>query len=158
MKSKSLTSENNPTNNQNDADCTKHELFKAFKADCFNYARKMFQGKTFRNKDKNVDILVSRTGLNEWFSKTKTHEQSESIRYLDKILEEAVYNHSAKNEHPKRGDENSSFDYYDYSLTMNEKNYDVILTVKNVAGQGSIYYHHFLYDLKIKPSSSVIQP
>ena len=158
MKTKSFNSKNDLANAQSVADCMEHESFKAYKTDCFNFARKMFQGKTFKNKNKKVNILVSRTGLNEWFSKTKTYEQSESIRFLDKILEDAIYNHSAKNEHPKQGDENSSFDYFDYSLIMNDKKYDVILTVKNVAGQGSIYYHHFLYDIKIKPSSSVIQP
>lgn len=135
-----------------------HEKFKAFKTFCFNYARENFQGKTFRNGNKNVDILVSRTGLNEWFSKTKTYEQAESIKHLDEILKKAVYNHHKKNEHPKKGDEKSTFDYYDYKLNINGKDYAVVLTVKNVQGQGSIYYHHFLDDIKIEPSSSMIQP
>lgn len=135
-----------------------HDTFKAFKTFCFSYARETFQGRTFRNESKNIDILVSRTGLNEWFSKTKTYEQAESIKHLDEILRKAVYNHHKENEHPKKGDEKSTFDYYNYKLNINGKEYAVILTVKNVQGQGSIYYHHFLDDIKIKPSSSMIQP
>ena len=110
------------------------------------------------SKTKLLDILVSRTGLNEWFSKTKTFEQAESIKHLDEILTNAVFNHHSKNEHPKKGDEKSSFDYYDYQLTLNDKQYKVILTIKNVQGLGSIYYHHYLDDIKIEPSSSMIQP
>ena len=135
-----------------------YEKFKAFKTLWFNYARENFQGKTFKNKNTNIDILVSRTGLNEWFSKTKTFEQAESIKHLDEILKNAVFNHHSKNEHPKKGDEKSSFDYYDYQLTLNDKQYKVILTIKNVQGQGSIYYHHYLDNIKIEPSSSMIQP
>ena len=60
------------------------------------------------------------------------------------------------NETEERQNLLKSFDYYDYSLIMNEKNYDVILTVKNVAGQGSIYYHHFLYDLKKSVNKAII--
>ena len=135
-----------------------YEKFKAFKTLCFNYARENFQGKTFFNINTNIDILVSRTGLNEWFSKTKTLEQAESIKFLDEILLNAVYNHHAENEHPKKGDEKSSFDYYDYQLILNGKQYKVILTIKNVQGQGSIYYHHYLDNIKIEPSSSMIQP
>ncbi|MBO4629021.1 MAG: hypothetical protein J5687_03615, partial [Treponema sp.] len=73
-----------------------YEKFKAFKTLWFNYARENFQGKTFKNKNTNIDILVSRTGLNEWFSKTKTFEQAESIKFLDEILLNAVYNHHAE--------------------------------------------------------------
>lgn len=135
-----------------------YEQFKAFKTSCFAYAKEHFQGKSFLNGKRKVLIKVSRTGLNEWFSKTKTYEQAESIKYLDEMLKKAVYNHLAKNEHPKRGDELATFDYYDYKLTINGKSYAVVLTVKNVRGQGSIYYHHFLKDIKTEPSSSMIQP
>ncbi|MBR6216657.1 MAG: hypothetical protein IKQ84_09620 [Spirochaetaceae bacterium] len=135
-----------------------HEKFKAFKEECFNFAKEHFQGKYFLNENRNVLIKVSRTGLNEWFSKTKTYEQSESIKYLDAIIKSADYSHSAKNKHPKRGDENSTFDYYDYIINIDGKDYAVVLTVKNVQGQGGIYYHHFLDDIKIEPTSSMIQP
>lgn len=135
-----------------------HEKFKAFKTACFDFAKEHFQGKSFLNENRNVQIKVSRTGLNEWFSKTKTYEQAESIKHLDEILEKAVYDHSSKNVHPKKGDENSTFDYYNYKIVIRGKECAVVLTVKNVQGQGSIYYHHFLNDIKIEPSSSMIQP
>ena len=99
-----------------------YEQFKAFKTSCFAYAKEHFQGKSFLNGKRKVLIKVSRTGLNEWFSKTKTYEQAESIKYLDEMLKKAVYNHLAKNEHPKRGDELATFDYYDYKLTIQRKN------------------------------------
>ena len=35
-----------------------YEKFKAFKTLWFNYARENFQGKTFKNTNTNIDILV----------------------------------------------------------------------------------------------------
>lgn len=64
-----------------------YQKLKTFKTECFVYAREHFQGKSFWNENRQVAILVSRTGLNEWLSKTKTYEQAKSIMHLDIILE-----------------------------------------------------------------------
>ena len=130
-----------------------HFEFKQFKENCFAVAKERFQGKSFFNIDKGVEIKVSRTGLNEWFSKTRSYEQAQSILCLDVILQEALYSHSSANAHPKKGDEKSTFDYFTHSIILEEHGFSVVLTIKNVAGAGSIYYHHYLVESHEEKSS-----
>lgn len=135
-----------------------YEQVRAYKLRCLEYARTNFQGKSFFNRNKQIWIAVSRLGLNEWFSKTKTFAQAESILQLKDMLEKSIYTHTEKNEHPKKGDEHSTFDYFVYRLTIDQVMYDAVLTIKNVRGVGAIYYHHYLDDIKIKPPASILQP
>ena len=135
-----------------------YEGLRAYKLQCLAYAKTNFQGKSFFNADKRIWIAVSRTGLDEWFSKTKTLAQAESIIYLGDMLEKSVYTHTAKNDHLKKGDECSTFDYFSYRLEIGKARYESILTIKKVQGRGAIYYHHYLDDIKIKPPASILQP
>lgn len=121
-----------------------YEDLRQIKLECFSYAKEHFQGQVFYNVSRGVQIRVSRTGLNEWFAKTKSYEQAQSIKFLGEILRCAEYSHSAANNHPKKGDEHSTFDYYRYPFEWDGKKFCVVLTIKNIAGQGGIYYHHYL--------------
>ena len=79
-----------------------YEDLRQIKLECFSYAKEHFQGQVFYNVSRGVQIRVSRTGLNEWFAKTKSYEQAQSIKFLGEILRCAEYSHSAANNHPKK--------------------------------------------------------
>ncbi|MCQ2242463.1 hypothetical protein [Treponema sp.] len=135
------------------------EELKQLKTDCFDYAKKYFSGRKFTNKHTGYEIEVSKRGLNEWVSKSKSEEQILSIKRLDEILENAKYTHSSANVHNPK--DKSVFDYYEYDIEINSKPFNVIVTIKSIdEGKGDklktrkIYHHHYLDDIKIKPVSS----
>jgi hypothetical protein len=115
------------------------------KTACFYFARQHFQGKTFRNKSINNDITVSREGLGEWKTKTKSRDQILSIKILDKLLVHSIY-WKEKND----GNEDPNIDkirYYYQQCRINGTFYRAVLTIKVYKyGQYSKYYHHFLDD------------
>jgi len=89
------------------------------KKENFLYARKNFQGKTFKNAGIGRDILVSRDGLNKWSYATKSREQSISIKKLDIILEKcemAGSDTDRKNRHSVDG-----FTYFTYDMGNKRK-------------------------------------
>ena len=61
------------------------------------------RGRTFFNTSINQNIAVSRDGLGEWKTVTKSHEQALSIKLLDDLLKNAVF---WKEETPKKADPN----------------------------------------------------
>jgi hypothetical protein len=63
--------------------------------ECLEYARRNFQGKTYTNLSTGREIQVSNQGLGEWKMKSKTREQVLSIRILDQMLENAIFDHDA---------------------------------------------------------------
>ena len=127
--------------------------------ECLEYAEKKFRGNVYKNISSGHEICVSKKGLNEWFSKSKSVEQIISIKSLDIILVNAVYSHSSEN--INNNEINApSYEYYNYQIEINNKKYDAVITVR-IIKEGSddryIYYHHYLDNLYIKkePPSSI---
>jgi hypothetical protein len=121
------------------------------KKECLNYARQHFQGKIFTNKMTGREIKVSGEGLGEWKMKSKTREQVLSIKILDKLLENAAFDHDAPDE---KGRANIDFfSYFTQQCALNGVPYMAIITIKKTKPCGDKYYHHYLEGIKIKPYS-----
>lgn len=154
----SLKASDNPITISETADEEKlndQELKKA----CFEYARKNFQGKKYANTDTGKEILVSRDGLDEWNSKTKSREQSISIKKLDTILVESKKTSEDPTPDRKNRYTVEGFTYFIYEMNINKKPYKVYLTTKETRGTSegikSKYYYHFLKEIKIEPGSGL---
>jgi hypothetical protein len=129
-----------------------HEL----KKDCFNYARDNFQGKKYLNSDTGREILVSRDGLDEWYSKTKSREQALSIKILDDLLTSSKL---SKSETDRKGrDDIQSMDRFSRNCVVNGKPYEARITVRTTKEHGDKYYHHYLADIEIEPRSGILRP
>jgi hypothetical protein len=109
----------------------------------FLWALKYLRGKSFHNKSINKEITVSRRGLGEWKTVTKSREQAISIKILGKILENAIF---WKKEKPKDHNPNiGEIIYFQQNCKINNKMYIAIITVKAYKSQNyHIYYHHYL--------------
>jgi hypothetical protein len=131
---------------------TDHEL----KKECFNYAREHFQGKKYPNADTGREILVSRDGLDEWYSKTKSREQSLSIRILDDLLT------SSKMLRPdtdrKGRNDIQSMDHFSRNCIINGRPYEARITIRTTREHGDKYYHHYLANIEIEPRSGILRP
>jgi len=129
-----------------------HNLsFEELRQECLNFVQQHFQGKTFTNKATGREIQVSRQGIGEWKMKSKTREQILSIKILDQLLEDAVFDHDATDE---KGRENIEyFSYFNRLCVINETPFQAIITVKRTKDYGDKYYHHYLEDIKIEPRS-----
>jgi hypothetical protein len=121
------------------------------KKECLSYARQHFQGKVFTNKATSREIRVSGEGLGEWKMKSKTREQVLSIKILDKLLENAAFDHDAPDEKGRPNIEN--FSYFTQQCMVNGTPYTAIITIKKAKPYGDKYYHHYLENIKIKPHS-----
>jgi hypothetical protein len=121
------------------------------KKECLSYAREHFQGKFFANKATSREIKVSSEGLGEWKMKSKTREQVLSIKILDKLLENAAFDHDALDEKGRPNVEN--FSYFTQQCMANGTPYMAVITIKKTKPYGDKYYHHYLEDIKIKPYS-----
>ena len=136
-----------------------YQKLKQLKMECLEYAEKNFRGNVYKNISSGHEIGVSKKGLNEWFSKSKSVEQILSIKFLDTILVNAVYSHSSEN--TKNNEINApSYEYYNYSIEINNQKYVVVITVRIIkegCDNRYIYYHHYLDNLYIKkePPSSI---
>ena len=111
----------------------------------FAWALKHLRGKSFTNKSISKEITVSRDGLGEWKTVTKSRDQTVSIKILDKLLENAVF---WKNEPPKNNDPNiEKVVYLRQNCRINSRLYTAIITVKVYKTQNyHKYYHHYLDD------------
>jgi hypothetical protein len=121
------------------------------KKECFQYARRNFQGKLFNNSDTGRDILVSRDGLDEWYNKTKSRDQALSIKKLDKFLENGKKIDRLDDNYKRQYVE--GFVYFSVSCTVNRRDYDVVITVKQTKGNPDKFYHYYLQNIKIEPYS-----
>jgi hypothetical protein len=113
---------------------------------CFNFARQHFQRKAFKNKSVQQDITVSRDGLGEWKTVTKSREQAISIKFLNILLENGTF---WKEEPPKNRDPNiKKVIYLRQKCMINGAPYEAIITVKVYTSQSyHKYYHHYLDDI-----------
>lgn len=116
----------------------------------FKWALNNFRGKNFVNKSINKNISVSRGGLGEWKTVTKSREQALSVRILDILLENGM---CWKEEPPKNSDPNiEKVVYFRQQCRINGKDYTAIITVKVYkAKERHKYYHHYLDDLMLEP-------
>ena len=134
-----------------------HEQLLKLKKHCYKQAEERFRGKAFFNIDRQTYIHVSKVGLDEWYSKSKSMEQIISICWLNKILEKAKYTHSAENKH-KNDRSGAFFDYFECRVEYKEKEYAAIISVRNIPDRTirkRIYYHHYLSDIKIESPSTL---
>ena len=146
------------SNNKN-MDKEEYQKLKLLKIECLEFAENNFRGNSYKNTSSGHEIRVSKKGLNEWFSKSKTIDQILSIKSLDTILTNANYSHSSEN--TKNLEQNApSYEYYTYPILINNTNYTAIVTIR-IIKEGTddkyIYYHHYLDNLYIKkePPSSI---
>jgi hypothetical protein len=112
----------------------------------FAWALRNLRGKSFANKSVNEVITVSRDGLGEWKTVTKSRDQALSIMILDQLLENAVF---WKEEPPKNRDPNiEKVVYLRQDCKVNGTMYTAIITVKTYKSQNqhNKYYHHYLDD------------
>jgi len=111
-----------------ETDAERNLSFDELRRECLNFVQQQFQGKTFINKDTCREIQVSRQGIGEWKMKSKTREQVLSIKILDQLLENAVFDHDAADEKGKPNIE--SFSYFNHLCMINGTLFKAIITVK----------------------------
>jgi len=109
---------------------------------CFIYARENFQGRFFNNAYSGRGILVSRDGLDEWYSKTKSRDQSLSIKRLDTLLESARQINRSKDNYGRPYVE--GFVYFVAPCMVNGTDYSAIITVRQTKGNPDKFYHCYL--------------
>jgi len=134
-----------------ETDAERNLSFDELRRECLSFVQQQFQGKTFINKDTYREIQVSRQGIGEWKMKSKTREQVLSIKILDQLLENAVFDHDAADEKGKPNIE--FFSYFNHLCMINGTLFKAIITVKRTKTYGDKYYHHYLEDIKIEPCS-----
>ena len=126
-----------------------NELYQ-LKRKLYKWAKVNLQGTKVQNEESGNIIEISAQGIDEWYSKSKSKEQIESISFLLEILRKANLSHSSDNIHSKRKNA-PSFEYYTCPFEINKKDYKVIVSIKIIVeniGNRRIYYHHYLDDLK----------
>ena len=121
------------------------------KKECFLFARENFQGKFFNNSHTGRDILVSRNGLDEWYSKTKSRDQALSIKQLGKMLENSKLIGESGDNYKRLYVE--GFVYFSVLCKVNETEYDATITIKQTKGNPENFYCYYLQNIKIKPCS-----
>jgi hypothetical protein len=130
----------------------KHLSNRELKTRCFSFARQHFQRKTFKNKSLRQDIAVSRGGLGEWKTVTKSREQAISIKILDILLETGTF---WKEGPPKNQEPNiEKVIYLRQKCRINDTPYEAVITVKVYKARGyHKYYHHYLEDMILNPGT-----
>ena len=114
----------------------------------FTWALKYLRGRSFVNKSIDKAVTVSRDGLGEWKTVTKSRDQAISIKILCKLLESAAL---WKEELPKNRDPNiEKVIYFRQKCKINGNMYIAIITIKVYRLQNYYkYYHHYLDDVTI---------
>ena len=116
----------------------------------FAWALRYLRGKSFINKSINEAITVTRDGLGEWKTVTKSRDQAVSIKLLSILLESGTF---WKEETPKNRDPNiEKVIYFKQSCKINGNLYVAVITVKAYRSQNyRKYYHHYLDDFLVEP-------
>jgi hypothetical protein len=140
-------SETDSEKGMSDQDLKKH---------CFEYARNAFQGKTYKNKETGREIIISKDGLGEWKTKSKSREQIISVKILDKLLENGLFDHDAEDKQQRKNIEKIS--YFRSNCIINGVRFNAIITIRKIKNYGDKYYHHYLEDINIEPRSGVTRP
>jgi hypothetical protein len=125
-----------------ESDREKTQSIYELKKECFDYARNHFQGKKFTNIATGRDIIVSKDGLGEWRSKSKSREQILSVKILDKLLEYGIFDHDTDDEQGRKNIEKIL--YFNSPCVINNKEYNAVITIRRIKNYGDKYYHHYL--------------
>jgi hypothetical protein len=129
---------------------TEHEKSltnRELKSKCFFYARKTFQGKLFINIDTGRKILVSRDGLDEWYHKTKSRDQSVSIKSLDTLLENGKMIDRTNDKYERQYVK--GFLYLSALCKINGTEYKAIISIKETKDNPDKFYHYYLQDMNL---------
>jgi hypothetical protein len=129
---------------------------KDLKTACFSYARTAFQGRKFFNASTGTDIIVSKDGLGEWQSKSKSREQILSVKILDKLLENGIFDHDAPDKLGRKNIE--KIIYLNSPCSIDGTDYNTIITIRRIKNYGDKYYHHYLEDINVGPYSGITRP
>jgi hypothetical protein len=108
------------------------------------------------NKETGREIIVSKDGLGEWKTKSKSREQILSIKILDNLLKNSTYTHDAPDAQNRKNIEKMS--YFSGNCKINDKEYRAVITIRMIKNYGDKYYHHYLEDIKIEPYSGITRP
>ncbi|WP_303920964.1 hypothetical protein [Treponema berlinense] len=120
------------------------------KRELYRWAKQTLRGTNVKNEQTQSIIEISTQGIDEWYSKSKSEAQIRSILKLKEILAKAVKTHESKNIHSDRKNA-PSFEYYECSVEVQEKEYNAVVSVKLVVAMENerrIYYHHYLDEKK----------
>jgi hypothetical protein len=109
----------------------------------FAWALRNLRGKSFANKSINEGISVSRDGLGEWKTVTKSRDQVVSIKILGQLLENAVFR--SKKPHNPPDPNIKEVIYLQQDCKVNGTAYTAVITVKVYKSRNQHkYYHHYL--------------
>jgi hypothetical protein len=108
------------------------------------------------NKETSREVIVSKDGLGEWKTKTKSRDQTLSIKILNSLLENAAFSHSEPDKLNRKNIKGIS--YFDCKCNINGQDYNAIITIRDIKNYGYKYYHHYLDDIKIEPYSGITRP
>jgi hypothetical protein len=115
----------------------------------FAWALQNLRGRVFFNKSIKTGIHVSRDGLGEWKTATKSREQILSIKILDVLLEIASY--WKEGPHIPSDPNIEKVVYFRQHCRINGKDYTAVITAKVYISQGyHKYYHHYLDDFLLE--------
>jgi len=122
--------------------------FKDLREFYIKLAKNRFQGKRYRNKALDEDILVSRDGIDKLEGMISFREQCIAIQLLDKFLTDgAIEERKPDKKNRWNVDE---FLYLAYRCKINGKQYKVLTTVKKTVNNPLKFYGYILIDIKIE--------
>jgi hypothetical protein len=124
----------------------KSKSFKDLRGFYIVYAKKYLQGKKFRNKFLDEDILVSRDGLDKLEGMLSFREQCLAVRLLDQfLLDSTVEDRKPDKKVRWNVDE---FIHLAYQCRINGKPYKAQITVKRTVNNPLKFYGYILIDIK----------
>jgi hypothetical protein len=122
-------------------------LLGQLKHDCLKFAKKIFQGKIFVNKDTGKPIRVSQDGLMEWWRKSRKRDHVVSIKLLNFFLENAVFQGEVPDYKNRR--EIESVSRFETCCKVNGKPYKVVITTRKAVDDIDKLRYYTLKDTEI---------
>ena len=124
----------------------KLKSFKDLREFYIKFLRNHFQGKKYRNKVLDEDILVSRDGIDKLEGMVSFREQCIAIQLVDKFLA----NSTVEGREPDRKNRWNvdEFIYLAYQCSINGKLYKTLTTVKKTVNNPLKFYGYILVDIK----------
>jgi hypothetical protein len=125
-----------------------HKSFKDLRAIYTQYAKDHFQGRKYRNKALDEDILVSRDGIDKLEGMLSFREQCIAIQLIDQFLTDSAV--EGREPDKKKRWNVDEFIYLAHQCKINGKLYKVLTTVKKTVHNPLKFYGYILIDIKIK--------
>jgi len=111
------------------------------------FARQIFQGKIFKNKNTQNLIRVSRDGIMEWWRKSRKREHIISVQLLDYFLENGLF--VEENPDYKKRPEIESASIYESECKINGKLFKVIITIRKGIDNIAKFRYYTLKNVKL---------